>query len=280
MVASIEIGNIYSSNNYGDFKVLERLPNKKYIVQFIKSGFKTEVFGTNIIGGGIKDKTVFTFKYNIGDIIDAGDNEQAEILDISQKMYGNKSKKLRNVITIKFLSTGYVTQVLMENVGRRCFINRLKPSVFGSGILGYTEELEKNGRLRDMKEYHVWAGIIERACTQHTKNELSYNDVSVCERWKRFDYFLEDIDKIENYDKWKEFGNKYPNKKNEWELDKDTKIIGNKTYCLESCRFLHKKFNAGFTSWCKSNTKQNILNDIKNYDQLNKNDEVDVDERN
>ena len=113
-----------------------------------------------------------------------------------------------------------------------------------------------------MKEYRLWAGVMERCYVEHIDKELSYNEATSSERWKRFDYFLEDISKIEGYELWKQYQIDYPNEKNEYELDKDTKVLGNKIYSLETCRFIHKTLNAGFTSWASSEAKNNILNKI------------------
>jgi hypothetical protein len=158
------------------------------------------------------------------------------------------------------INTGYITTCDPLNYIKGKIKDYLEPTVKGVGILGYVEHLEQQGRLRDLKEYRLWEGILYRCygCDYSIKNK-SYENAYVCDRWLRFDYFYEDITKVEGYDLWKEYKEKYPNKKNIYEFDKDTKIIGNKIYSLESCSFIPKSINAGFTKWARAETKSKLL---------------------
>lgn len=62
----------------------------------------------------------------------------------------------------------------------------------------------------------------------------SYIGTTVCERWHNFQNFAEDFPKLENYDLWLEGG---------YELDKDSRILGNKTYSPEACSLITKADN-------------------------------------
>lgn len=54
----IEKGQIYASNSFGDFVVLEDLCNSKYKIKFINTGYETIVSSAAILGGRVKDKYV------------------------------------------------------------------------------------------------------------------------------------------------------------------------------------------------------------------------------
>lgn len=250
-------GQIFSSRQYGDFKVTEYLGKSRYKVKFIDTGYETEAYKQNINSGGIKDQTVISVKYKKGMLLDAWDGDKLKILEVHSYQRG-KNGRMRTLLDVEFVSTGYRVTIYPNNIVN--IKDYLKPSVHNVGCLGYVKDIE--GNLRDMKEYRLWVGIMERCYVEHIDRELSYNEAISSERWKRFDYFLEDISKIEGYDLWKQYYLNNPNNKNEYELDKDTKILGNKVYSLETCRFIHKTLNAGFTSWASMDTKNNILNKL------------------
>jgi len=111
----------------------------------------------------------------------------------------------------------------------------LSPSVFGWGCLGTAEGYAKRKESRRL--YYTWRNMIRRC---YDKNDRGYKwygakGVTVCERWRRLDYFLEDITKIPGYDDVK-FEN------SEIELDKD--ILGNSMiYSPETCCFVDHATN-------------------------------------
>ena len=60
-------------------------------------------------------------------------------------------------------------------------------------------------------------------------------NLQVCERWLTFDNFVEDLPNLEGYNQWisgKDF-----------ELDKDSKSIGNKVYSPDLCQFVSSEVN-------------------------------------
>lgn len=257
-------GQVFPSRQYGNFKVIEYLGKGRYKVRFIDTEYETEAYRQNINNGRVKDQTIFSIKYKKGMFLNAGDGDKLRILDIHKCERGNKGR-IRTLLDVEFVSTGYKTTIYPKNNTK--VKDYLKPSVHEVGCLGYVQDIEKN--LKDMKEYRLWAGMIERCYCEHSDRELSYNEATTSERWKRFDYFLEDLPKVEGYELWKKYQLEHPNEKNIYEFDKDTKILGNKIYSLETCRFIHKTLNAGFTSWASIETKYKILNKINEVNAIN-----------
>lgn len=96
---------------------------------------------------------------------------------------------------------------------------------------GWRTESQLNKKL-----YQLWNAMHNR-CDKH-KN---YKDCYVCEKWMSLKNFIEDIQKIDNYNLWKEH---IYDKRNPYELDKDIKSNGiNKCYCPDECIFILQKDN-------------------------------------
>lgn len=268
------VGDIYSSSKWGDFKIIELLEKDKCKVRFIDTGYETECFRANIPSGTVCDRSIPNClgKYKIGEIIHSDKFGDAEIIDITKKhrRTSTSKPKLRTYIKIKFIDTGYETFCDPTNFIKSKVRDYLKPNVQGVGILGYIEHLE--GNLRDMKEYRLWEGMIGRCygIDDYSKKNTSYEDAYVEDRWKRFDYFLEDVIHIDGYDMWKRFHNEYPDTKNIFEFDKDTIIVGNKTYSRDTCRFIPKFINAGYTTWAYDDVKESLIKKLEGltYDSI------------
>ena len=83
------------------------------------------------------------------------------------------------------------------------------------------------------KPYNTWKNMIDRCYDKNNKYYKNYGakGITVCERWKDFNNFLEDFDKI------KGFSLDIFEKRGAF-LDKDGKNINNKQYNLENCEFI------------------------------------------
>lgn len=114
---------------------------------------------------------------------------------------------------------------------------RKKGIVLGFGIndmpYGWTKESDLNRRI-----YNLWHHMIRRCYDKKGKDYKYYGEkgITVCERWKKLSNFVEDIEKINNYQLWVN--------ENNYELDKDiNNKTKNKVYCLENCSFELKSKN-------------------------------------
>lgn len=108
------------------------------------------------------------------------------------------------------------------------------PTVHGVGMLGFAGRNAKSkGRI-----YYLWAGMIRR-CYDSTAPFYKWygaRGVTVCDRWKRFDLFLEDAPNIPGYNKDKIDDGTL-------ELDKDLIDPSQKIYSLETCSFVTHREN-------------------------------------
>lgn len=108
--------------------------------------------------------------------------------------------------------------------------NPFYPSTYGIGYLG---NAVKKG---NDSAYFRWKNMISRCYNpdSHRYNTYGEKGITVCERWLCFEYYLDDFENIDGYDK--------DNIKN-LQLDKDIKFKGNKIYSLETCMFVSQKKN-------------------------------------
>ena len=96
----------------------------------------------------------------------------------------------------------------------------------------------KNKNVVYKKIYALWYHMIDRCYNRKHERYSNYGGrgVIVCDKWKTFDGFLEDIDLIEGFDLDKIING-------ELLLDKDSIDLNNKIYCLNKCKFISKQNN-------------------------------------
>lgn len=116
--------------------------------------------------------------------------------------------------------------------------NPFAKSVYNVGMIG---NVERGYKTKFKKEYVVWNGMLQRCYSEKYQEKYpSYKGCTVCERWHRFDLFLEDIQSIPNYDL---FINN--TKKNGVHLDKDTfqQDVEHKIYAPDTVMFITNEDN-------------------------------------
>jgi hypothetical protein len=144
---------------------------------------------------------------------------------------GSKNKSGNQKYLIRFELSGYEKEVEKVEIKRGKIKDKFSPSVFGVGILGDLKMVDYK------REYSVWRGMLERCYDPKCQAYSGYGGrgVKVCERWLTFKNFLEDIEKIEGF-------NRDLFNKGEIFLDKDIKQQNknpcDKIYSLETCKFV------------------------------------------
>lgn len=265
-----DIGDVYVGSNNKEFLITDAIVVngvKKLKIRFIKSGYETTVFKSNISAGTITDKSDANWgvRHKMGDLIASKNGVVGKILDVERRL---KNNRYRTYLTVEILETGFVLCVTPDNFKRDRFKDLLKPSVYNVRILGYVDNIisENNCLLRDIKEYCIWEGIIRRCygTKEYYDKNKAYENATTSEEWKRFDLFYKTIKEIPYYDWWKKFKNENPYDKNIFELDKDILSKHNKIYSKETCIFIPKFINSGYTSWAKIHTKELLLKRLEN----------------
>ena len=125
--------------------------------------------------------------------------------------------------------------------------NPFFPSVFGHGYLGIDKNGNvpkmsefKDGKWRHTWEHNKWQSMLERCFDNKLKDRYpTYKDITCCDRWLCFSYFLEDLEILKQEHNWSE--------DIKLNLDKDILHKGNKIYSLENCVLVPDWINKLFT---------------------------------
>ena len=139
--------------------------------------------------------------------------------------YNNK----RNV-EIRFSKTGYETTVELGSIRKGEVKDLYSPSVFGIGITGTKYPIRVNG-VRT-KEYMLWYSMLTRCYSDIIKKKHpTYEGCEVSDNFKSYEYFYEWCHNQIGFDN------------QEWQLDKDLLIKGNKVYSESTCIFIPSEIN-------------------------------------
>ena len=134
----------------------------------------------------------------------------------------------------EFLKSGYkTTAVVSQIIGtNRHVFDRYSPSVHNVGIMGdaYAKD--------NPKLFDVWRAMIARCYNPKNASYKTYGakGITVCDRWKRFDYFLSDVKSLPGFDESKIDNGLIV-------LDKDIINREAKTYSNETCCFVSRSEN-------------------------------------
>lgn len=110
--------------------------------------------------------------------------------------------------------------------------------IYGVGVNDRRYPAKVNGKI--LKVYNLWQNLLARCyCPKYQKQKPTYLGCSVSENFKNYSYFYEWAQKQIG------FGQE------DYHLDKDVLVKGNRLYSEDTCIFLPSKLNAMFTN-CKS----------------------------
>lgn len=133
--------------------------------------------------------------------------------------------------TIQFLKSGFVRKANIDNIRAGKVRDLYEVSVYGQGYYG---EFEKVSYWKQAKQ--LWQNMLKR-CYCEADAKGYFGKVEVDARWKCFANFLEDLPKLENFDKWLD------QKDGKYNLDKDLKVPGCRVYSREVCAFVPESVN-------------------------------------
>lgn len=163
---------------------------------------------------------------------------------IGEVNYNLKGQKMKIIDYVNYdnVTVLFDDGAIRDNVNYQCFKNGTvknynTPKVYGVGITG-TRQTKINGKI--IKEYSTWCNMLQR-CYDYKKQTLfpHYQECSVCTEWLCFDNFYDWCHKQDNWDKVIENPNNY-------HLDKDIIVKGNKQYSSTLCSFVPSSVNVLF----------------------------------
>ena len=137
-------------------------------------------------------------------------------------------------VEIQFVNTGFETTVQLVQVKSGKVKDPYVHSVFGVGISGTKYPSKVNGV--KTKEYVLWHSMLTRCYSDtYKKKRPTYEGCEVSDNFKSYEYFYE----------WCQ--NQIGFGVEEWQLDKDLLVKGNKVYSEGSCVFLPSEINSLLT---------------------------------
>lgn len=171
--------------------------------------------------------------------------EQCMIIETVDRVFvqvlGYRKDKSASNIYIEFLNTGHSQWIQPHQLVNMGCKDRLAPSTFGVGIIGYP----KSKMINTNKVYRTWVAMLARCYDNNSDMHPTYKNglVTVCDRWHRFDYFEEDVTSIPGYDSWIDCP------KGEYSLDKDGLSPKGKpkVYSPSTCQFILTTENSSMT---------------------------------
>lgn len=128
-------------------------------------------------------------------------------------------------LIVRFVATGYITECRATNLVSGKVKDHRLPSVYGVGYLDGVRIQPRGTEQRRI--YDLWANMLKRAYGGY---DASYHDVTVDKAWHSFKTFLNTFSDIPNYQDFLDGKDVH--------LDKDLRVLGNRTYSLSTCQFV------------------------------------------
>ena len=137
-------------------------------------------------------------------------------------------------VEIQFLKTGFETVAQLGHIRNGNVKDPYSPSVFGVGVSGTKYPVKINGVIT--KEYDLWHSMLRRCYSDTSKKKYpTYEGCEVSDNFKSYEYFYEWCHKQVG------FGDDVNG--NQFHLDKDLLVKGNKVYSESTCVFIPREIN-------------------------------------
>ena len=240
------LGKTFTSNNYGDFEVIDYISCGNVTVVFKNTGVELKTNTTCIVSGNIKDPSVTKF---VGDRSSTKRCKHLGNIYTSNNYgdYGVVEALDDNKVRINFLNTGN-TEVI-----HRCQImsGKLRDSSLdvvcksrSNNIIHNVGDKGKDKSLikKNFKTYQVWCSVLQRCYSPSNERMRSgYKDCTVSDMFKMFPLFL---------CWWKE---NVVDDKTSYQLDKDILVKGNRIYGEDTCCLVPREINNLFINTKNTN---------------------------
>lgn len=141
-------------------------------------------------------------------------------------------------VLVKFLKTGTEVWCTKKNAFDGVVKDKYFPIICGVGYYG--NALPKRSNPRIERAYSVWTKMLRRCYDTESKQHKDYSDCSVSEKFSSFEHFST----------W--YLSQVGSDKNNWQLDKDLLIKGNRLYSEDTCCLVPHEINSLLKRYTKN----------------------------
>lgn len=221
MTREMNLGYRTLHPKYGWYEVISIPDNQHGVIRFEQSGNEVLASKYHILDGLVRDRKS-PFFHQVGETYEHPVYGKYSIVELVR---GKKA-------IIEFENTGFRCLCNMNNIIHQRVKDPMLPTICGIGYIG----IRKSNKLRPSKSqaYRVWLNMLKRCYDSGVQEKRpTYKGCSVCKEWHCFATF----------EKW--YSDNVPNE--DWCLDKDILIKGNKEYAPDKCCFVPNEINVLFT---------------------------------
>ena len=137
-------------------------------------------------------------------------------------------------VEIKFLKSGNVTTVYSSNIVNGTIKDVYSPTVYAVGVIGSKYPTRFNNK--SLPQYEHWKGMIRRCYNDEERGKFkTYKGCTVSENFLHYEYFYEWCNKQTGFNC------------DNFDLDKDLLVKGNKVYSEHTSIFLPREINSALT---------------------------------
>jgi thymidylate synthase len=157
------------------------------------------------------------------------------------------TKGTNTVYNLKFTESGWTTTGRSDVIQLGSIKDKYHKSYYGVGSVGNPNKQHPMWR----KAREIWDHMMQRCFDPNNSNFCNYGKVgvTVSNRWRCFELFLDDLAKLPGYEEWLQSPSNY-------QLDKD--YYGTSLYSHYTCVFLPKGMNSRLS---KSSGKWSLIKD-------------------
>ena len=172
-----------------------------------------------------------------------GINNQGERFIVIDYKIFNDGTRFRTKFLLNFYDTGYKGYYSKQCILKGMCKDPYYPSILGVACIGLAASRDMtHTKSKPSREYNMWKHMIYRVYDPNNDMYYTYGaiGVSICKRWHCFEYFLQDLPALDNYQLWKDNPGLY-------QLDKDLKQqhipLGQRVYSPQTCMFVTNQQN-------------------------------------
>ena len=153
-----------------------------------------------------------------------------------------------NEVMVRFVNTGYEVMVHTGAIKKGQIKDKLIPSVEGVGIVGdgdfpLSYFCSEKGRMVKHPVYTLWTGMLTRCYNRKYQNRhTSYIGCEVAPEWRNYQDFFLTVRGVPGFDKWCDY--QLGLSDDQYALDKDKLVEGNRLYSPSTCCFITVEENS------------------------------------